>query len=503
MEIFKPRDYQIPSIKAAMGVLQDDKEKSIIVLPTGAGKSWVIAEAAKELVDKKHPVVILQPSQELLKQNFTKFVNCGGNATVCCASLKTFTKDKVPYTSIKVLGEDIDIPCDEVSEVTYATVQTAIKHIDKFRELGVKHIIVDEVHLQSKAGSVMRNFIKELKATHVLGLTATPIYMQGGMYGSRLVMINRSQATMFRRIAHVCQIKELVENGWWTKLKYKVIATDTNDLRFNTSGSDFTIESQKEYYKSNNLRDQIKEEVKKQRKKGRKRILVFVPDIAEAEALSQIIKGSRVVHSKLSKEERDEVVDGFNDGLIDVVVNVNILATGYDNPLIDAIITARPTGSIAIYYQQIGRGVRIHPEKKNCRITDFSGNVLRFGRVEELTFEEIEHYGWGMFGKGGILLSDYPMSAETRPNKESLIKAEIEQQRKEKEKMKEADNPEFRFGKFKGRKFVSIIQSKDKEQFEQWLAWIIDQDKKKKWEWYGAYGMNLKRVIYAYMKLGV
>src|SRR5690606_31806082 len=134
-----------------------------------------------------------------------------------------------------------------------------------------------------------------------------------------------------------------------------------------------------------------------------------------ANHLYGLIPNSAVVHSKLSTQERDFMVDEFTNGDIPVAINVNVLATGYDNPEIDAIITSRPTSSVAIFYQQIGRGCRLHEDKKDCIIVDFSGNTNRFGKVEDITFDNIEYYGWGMFGKEDKLLSDYPIMQGIRP----------------------------------------------------------------------------------------
>ena len=508
MAIFKLRPYQVEGIEACMSIMTSSRKKSIVVAPTGAGKSHYISETVKRLKDI--PIVILQPSKELLKQNYSKYVKAGGKASIYCASLKTKTVKKVDYTEID--GELKK--CREVSRITYATIGSIKKDIDKLIKLGVKHVIVDEVHLQSKVGSQMRDFLKKLKATNVLGLTATPIYLQGGMNGSRLVMINRTFATIFPSISHVTQIKELVDSKFWTPFIYKIIKTDDSQLKLNTSGSDYTEYSQKLYYKSNNLQEQIVEEVKKLKAEGRKRILVFVPSIEEANNLYGLIPNSAVVHSKLSTQERDLMIDEFTNGDIPVAINVNVLATGYDNPEIDAIITSRPTSSIALFYQQIGRGCRLHPDKKDCIITDFSGNTERFGRVEDLTFEEIPHYGWGMWNGNGQLLSDYPIMTEIKPTKDSLIQAikdeeelkrRIEENRNKPQESKLKDyvrhlgkdgTPIFTFGKYNG-KTVAQVQKEN----EGYLTWIVEQYRKGEWNFYGVKGTILKNGIQKALRL--
>lgn len=486
------RDYQKESIEVCKNVLTAKKRKAIVVAPCGAGKSLYIAKTVKDL---DIPIVILQPSKELLLQNYQKFSDYGGKATIYCASLKQKTKKGKSYTTIH--GEDVR--CDKISRVTFATVGSIKKEVAELKKLGVKHLCIDEVHYSTKAGSQIRKFIKALGATNVLGLTATPIYLKGGMEGSRLVMINRDFGTIFRNIDHITQIGELVKSGYWAKLNYKIIKNDESALKLNSTGADYTEHSQKEYYKANNLNDQIVEEVKRLKEEGRKRILIFVPTIEEANNLYGSIPNSAIVHSKLSREERDFMVNAFTNGDIPVAINVNCLAVGYDNPLIDSIISARPTSSIAMMYQQLGRGVRIHPEKENCKIIDFSGNVNRFGRLEDLTFESIPFYGWGLFNGKGELLTDYPIQTVNKPTKESLIasyKAEKERNnRVVSNNVVTQDNPEFYFGKYKGKTVLDVLK-----EDKGYLAWIVDQDE---WEWHGVKGKTLEKAIYKALRLPV
>jgi DNA repair protein RadD len=462
--MFVLRDYQKLGVDAGLKVLLAPKKKAIVVAPTGGGKSIYIAKIVEQLTV---PVLVLQPSKELLKQNYHKYISCGGEASIYCASLKTKTQGGNNYT--KIDGEFKR--CDEVSKVTFATIGSIKKEIEALRKMGLKHIIIDEVHLQTKIGSQIRKFIKSLKVTNVLGLTATPIFLTGGMSGSRLVMINRTFGTLFREIAHVTQIKELVDNKYWAPLKYKVIANDTSELKLNTAGSDYTEHSQKEYYKSNGLNDQIVEEVKRLKSEGRKRILIFVPSIAEAELLYGSIPNSAIVHSKLTVSERDFMVDSFSNGDIPVIINVNILGVGYDNPEIDAIITGRPTSSVALAYQQLGRGVRIHPEGQDCIIVDFSGNVQRFGRIEELTFEDIPYYGWGMFNGSGQLLSDYPIMTDIKPTKDSLMNSFREMEELAANPNNDATDktPAFWFGKHNGKSVKQVIK-----EDKGYIIWMLE-----------------------------
>lgn len=488
--MFELRNYQEEGTQASVAILQSPKKtcKELVISPTAGGKSIYVAETVKR-VDA--PIVVLQPSKELLLQNYQKFVKVGGTASICCASLKVKTIKGVEYTRLE--NGDL-VGCREISKVTYATVGTVKKYAKELKKLGVTKAIIDEAHLSTKAGSQVRKLFKEIGITHVVGLTATALYLEASMSGASLKMMNRAKWRMFSNIRYVTQISELVEKNYWSKLLYQVIDTDEAYLKENSNGSDFTVQSQKEYYKANDIKNQIIEETKNLLKEGRKSVLVFVPTIAEAEELLAEFPNSATVHSKMDTSTRDYVVKAFKELTIPVVFNVNVLSVGFDHPQLDAIITARSTSSFSLYYQQIGRGVRIHPLKDNCKLVDFSGNVKRFGRVEGVHYEDVPYYGWGLFNEKNELLTDHPIKAIARPTKESLMQSG---EKKEDKKL----NPVFTFGMFKGKKLWDIAQGKDSERLKNYCAWLYDKYVKKEWTFYGQEGLELKQGIEEYLKI--
>lgn len=452
--MFKLRKYQKESSDVAYEILTSKKSrKELIVLPTGAGKSLLIADVVSRL---KEPVVILQPSKELLEQNYSKFVYVGGKATIYSAS-----------AGVK-----------ELSKVTFATIGSIVKEVESLKKLGVKNLIIDEAHIGVKSGSQLRSFIKTLGINNVVGLTASPFVLNGGMGGSELKMLTKLQYKLFSDIAYVSQIKDIAKD-FWTPLKYEYVNQDKSLLEVNTSGSDFTDNSIKLFYKGNDIQKQIVSKIKDFVKQNRKAILVFVPSIEEAEDLSKKVPGSRYVSSKTTKSERDEIIEGFKSGKIKTVINVGILTTGFDYPELDTIIIARSTMSFALYYQMVGRGCRLHDNKKETLIVDFSENFSRFGKVEDFTIDFIEDYGWGLF-REEYLISNYPIDAVTRPTKQSLID-------KKKNKLSKPKDVVFYFGKHNG-KSVSYVMEKDKN----YISWLVSN---KDFNWFGTKGKALKAAI--------
>lgn len=462
---FELRKYQRDAVDAGLECLLNNN-KGIAVLPCGAGKSLIAAKVAEEL-DK--PIVILQPSKELLMQNYQKFISFGGVASIYCASLKDKTIDKEDYT---VMPDGTLKRCREISKVTFATIGSIKKETALLKRAGLQHLIIDETHIAMKhktggKDTQLRTFIKDLKIKSVLGLTATPVHLVNTQDGAKLNMMNRTQATMFRQIIHVTQISELVENNYWSPLIYENQLTQTSMLELNTTGSDYTELSQQLFYQENSLHSRILERIKELREEGRKRILVFMPSVQEAQDLyEENTDDFAIVHSKMTMKKRNYMISEFREGKRPVAVNCNILATGFDEPEIDAVIFARPTNSMAIYYQALGRGVRIHPDKKDCLIIDFSGSLDLFGRLEDIKFEDLNYYGWAMTSGNKKVVTGFPM--DNLPTIEQVIN-------KAKEKHYNIDGEDktmkMSFGKHKG-KTLHRIHVEDRG----YLKWIVSPE---------------------------
>jgi DNA repair protein RadD len=358
----------------------------IVVQCTGAGKSLIISELSHRI---GRPLVQLCPSKELLSQNYDKYISYGSEAAIYSASLGR----------------------REVGQVTFATIGSIINETAAFKQAGVKLLIVDECHIASGKGNQTYDFCKKVGITHVIGLTATPVMLTTGMFSSQLKMLNRVRKSFYRELIHVTQIEEITKNGWWSKVNYKPIqGLKENMLRYNTTGTEFTEHSLREFNAANNINDKVKLAVEELKKVGRKHILVFVQFVQDAYDMSLQIPGSVVVHGGLNTKEREECITGFKTGKYRVAINVNVLGTGFDFPGLDAVVHARPTNSVGIWYQHVGRLVRIHPDKKDTDLIDFSGNYKRFGRVEDFTFEKDPVHGWGMFS-GEKLLTNVDLSS--------------------------------------------------------------------------------------------
>lgn len=435
------RKNQVAPVEIGVNFLKQKKANpSIIVAPTAFGKSIVIAKIAKEVNEK---LLILQPSKELLEQNFTKYTKLGGVASIYSASFKS-----------KI-----------ISDVTYATIGS-IKGIGaRFRELGFTKMIIDEAHLYPRSmDSMLGGFLKDSGITHVLGLTATPLKLQqnsdreGNTFSKLVMLTNRSKlGNFFKDIIYVSQIKEMVELGFWAKLEYEQYIIDEGKLVFNSTKAEYTEESLRAVYESNDIFNKVVSKVADL--KYRKSILVFVPSVAEAKQLQDAIPNSYAVYGDMPTKERDFVIKGFKNLSIRVIINVNVLSVGFDHPELDCIVCARPTASLSWLYQALGRLTRIHDNKKDGLIVDFSGNIKRFGRIELI--EVVKENVWKIYGEGGKLLSGVPMheigihtkDSENRMMSEKLV---VEVQKAKEAELKKNQPITMPFGKHQGVEIKDI-----------------------------------------------
>lgn len=395
---FTLRSYQEKAVQDGLDWIKSTPKggAGVIVQGTGAGKSLIVSELARRL---GQPVIQLCPSKELLAQNYAKFISYGEEAAIYSASFSR----------------------REVGSVTFATIGSIINSADLFREAGVKVLIVDECHIASGKSNQTYDFCRKVGITHVIGLTATPVILLPGQFSSQLRMLNRTKKSFYKEIIHVTQIKELTDNGFWSKVNYKPIGgLKENMLRYNTTGTEFTDYSLKQFNQANNINDKIKVAVQELKNIGRKHILIFVSLVQDAYDLSLLLEGSVVVHGGLNTKDRDDAIEGFKSGKYRIAINVNVLGTGFDFPRLDSVIHARPTNSVGIWYQHVGRLVRIHPEKKDTDLIDFSGNYKRFGRVEDFTFEKDPKLGWGMFSEDR-LLTNIDLSSSKKIFKEKTV----------------------------------------------------------------------------------
>lgn len=378
------RKYQQEASDKAVDFFQSKKKSnSIMVLPTGSGKSLIIADIANRLDGH---LLIFQPSKEILEQNFAKLQSYGVfDCSIYSASFNS----------------------KEISRITFAMIGSVRNKPEFFSHF--KYVIIDECHLVNSKGGMYEQFISTLGAK-VLGLTATPYRLStDGWGGSILKFITRTRPRIFSEMIYHIQIKELSDDGFLSKLEYyQVNIVDPSKLQLNTTGADYTDESVKNHYSDIQFNLKLKEIIERLIKSGRKNILVFTKFVAEAQELSDYFNGlAEMVSGETPKKERERILNEFKSGKIKIVANVGVLTIGFDFPELETIVLARPTMSLALYYQMIGRAMRPHKLKSSAWIIDLCRTYKRFGRVEELELRAERNNLWAIYSGNKQLTNTY------------------------------------------------------------------------------------------------
>lgn len=399
--IYKLRDYQQEASDASIRFFRNGTERNgILILPTGSGKSLCIADIAHRLDGN---VLVFQPSKEILEQNYNKLRGYGvENCSIYSASFRK----------------------KEINRITFATIGSVKAHMEDFNHF--RYIIIDECHQVNAEEGMYRSFFDCAKRK-ILGLTATPYRLYSSVqyydkegkivyrprdeegqqaFDERLAnrelsmdnkcilkFITRTRTRVFHDIVYHVDILTLLQRGYLANLRYFDLSLMSHAaIMRNSTGRDFDDSALQSQYKQVNLAQHLINIVRRLQnpKDGRPRkgILVFTKFIDESEMLCNNIEGCAMITGATKKKERERILKDFKEGRIKVVTNVGVLTTGFDYPELDTVVMARPTMSLALYYQIVGRAIRPHPEKESAWIVDLCGNYKRFGRVEDLHLAE-------------------------------------------------------------------------------------------------------------------
>lgn len=266
----------------------------------------------------------------------------------------------------------------------------------------VADTLVHNCHLVNPGAGMYKSFIEALDKVSVLGLTATPYRLSSSSFGSMLKFITRTRPRIFKRVLYFVQNQELFKAGYLAKLRYfDIPGFDRSKLQKNSTGADYTDSSVRKYYQLTHFDERLRNIVQRLVDSGRKNVLVFTQLVDEARVLSKLIEGAALIHGETPPGERTKLLKDFKAGKIKVMCNVGVLTTGFDYPELETVVIARPTMSLALYYQMIGRAIRIHPGKKEAYIVDLCDNIALFGAVEDIYIEKERDTGlWVVTNRG-------------------------------------------------------------------------------------------------------
>ncbi|WP_417935475.1 DEAD/DEAH box helicase [Flagellimonas aquimarina] len=358
-------DYQQEDLKKIFKHINDlpDGTNILYQLPTGGGKTVVFSEITRKYIqDTGKKVMVLTHRIELSRQT-SKMLHGFGVA------------NKIINSEVKELNDQDEYMC------FVAMVETLNNRLqeEKVTINNIGLVIIDEAHYNS-----FRKLFKYFEGSTILGVTATPLSSN----------IKLPMKDHYKHLIIGESIKSLIEKRFLAKANLYNYDVSLKTLKLGING-DYTVKSSDEFYGNHSMLGKLVsayEEIAKGTK-----TLIFNNGINTSLYVYETFKkaGYDIKHldNKNTASERKEILDWFANTPGAILTSVSILTTGFDEPSVQSIILNRATRSLTLYFQMIGRGSRILPNKDEFSVIDMGNNLARFGPWDSpLDWQEIFHF---------------------------------------------------------------------------------------------------------------
>lgn len=367
------RPYQQEAIAALFEYWAERSGNPLIVLPTGAGKSLVMASLMQDLLagwpDLR--LACVTHVRELISQNYQELVGLWPWAPAGIYSAGLGRRE----TQSQILFAGIQSVRDRASH---------IGHVDV--------LFIDECHLIGRsADTSYGKFIRGLREINpdlkIVGLTATPYRLDSGRLDEPDPRDPDTPA-LFDDVAYEISIRDLIADGYLAPLISKATATTLSVEGVHKRGGEFIAGELEDAINRSEIVASAVSEIL-HLSAGRRAWLVFCAGVAHAYAVRDELRRrgivSETIEGAMPTGERDRILAAFRAGKVRAITNANVLTTGFNVPQVDLLAMLRPTMSTSLYVQMVGRGSRNAPGKSNCLVLDFAGNVARHGPVDAVT----------------------------------------------------------------------------------------------------------------------
>ncbi len=363
-----PRPYQTEALEALNAHICEKDTNPCVVIPTGGGKSALIAWAIQEW-KKSAPwfrCIILAHRKELIEQNVAELqaLYSDGDVGIFSAALERR---------------------DYEASILYASIDSVYRRAGEFTPWDV--IMVDEAHRIPFSGegkyrtfiNESRRFNKDLK---VIGWTATPFRMAGGQICHKDHILNE--------VCYESKVTDLIKDGFLCPLRSKVGVTqpELKGVKRN-SGGDYILKSLAQVTNREKIVSRaVVEAVRILNVEGRNSVIFFCVDIEHCKRVSFELQRhgiyAPVVTSKTKLRDRERIARDFKAGKLRAVCNVNVYTEGFNAQRVDCIVLLRPTLSAGLYSQMVGRGLRLHKSISDCLVLDFASCIDEHGPIDLL-----------------------------------------------------------------------------------------------------------------------
>jgi superfamily II DNA or RNA helicase len=342
------RDYQETLVDAVRDSFRAGKKSPLVVSPTGSGKTVLFAYISDRTAAKGNKVLILVHRQELVDQTVKTLRAFGVDHGVIAAG-----RTPERWRSVQV-----------------ASVQTLVRRLDDFRP---DLIVIDEAH-HGTAGS-WRKVIDHNPQARVLGVTATPERLDGKGLGE-----------VFDDLLRGPEVSWLIDNGHLSRPKYYAPPQVADIANVHIQAGDFNKKELADVMDKKSITGDAVEHYS--RICPNQPAVAFCASVAHAQHVAEQFTAAgfaaSTIDGKMDKDHRREVVKMLGDGRLKVLTSCEIINEGFDLPIVSAAILLRPTMSLGLHLQQIGRVLRVSEGKKNAFILDHVGNLARHGFAEDV-----------------------------------------------------------------------------------------------------------------------
>jgi DNA repair protein RadD len=372
------RPYQSGAIDALYSYFAEHTGNPLVVMPTGTGKSVVIAGFIREAIENYRDtrVLVLTHVKELIQQNFL-------------ALMRAWPEAPAGIYSAGLSRRDIR------AQILFAGIQSIHRYAYKVQRCDL--VLIDEAHLLGRGDSGMyRSFLAQLNEINagllkVVGFTATPYRLDSGM-------LHEGKDRLFTDIAYEVPVLDMIQQGYLSPVVPKQTDTQLDVAGVGSRGGEFIAKDLEAAVDRDEVTRAAVSEIV-QHGEGRGSWLVFCAGVAHALHVRDAIRehgiACETVTGDTPNPERDRILAAFKAGRLRCVTNANVLTTGFDAPGVDLIALLRPTKSVGLYVQMVGRGTRLAEGKEDCLVLDFAGNTARHGPIDMVDGRKKEPAGDG------------------------------------------------------------------------------------------------------------
>lgn len=357
---FQPRPYQRTAVQQVLDLHRKGRLELLLHLPTGSGKTVIAALLLETLLPRlgaQSKVLFIAHRKELLDQTAATLAQ------------------QMPDVQVSIEQGKRTASLD--AQIIIASIQSLVRRKDAYPADQFSVIICDECHraLAPSWQDVINHFHdRRTGSTLLLGMTATPRRTDG-----------RSAGALFDTVAYAISKPELQDLGYLVPVQYWSVRTDLHLDRVKMSGGDFQVASLSAIMNTDTVRGLA---LRAWQEKARgKKTLGFCASVAHAHQMAEdfTVAGYRAAVIDGRTRNRDEILETFRAGGLDVLFNYGVLTEGFDDPAIECLLMTRPTTSPLVYDQCMGRGLRPHPGKRFCTVIDIvdrTTHQLQYGASE-------------------------------------------------------------------------------------------------------------------------